>query len=247
MKTSQPHDRGFRAFTLVELLTVVAIVGVLVGITLSAIPLVRESTNRSRCASNLRQIHTATMAFAIDNQGYLPSVEAKTDAQRPAGAKENWWRELLPYFTSYTSGSIAEDYTKIFRCDTHAARLRGAGVGESASRMNYGMNWSLGFCAEMTLNSRSRVRYQTLPEPARTIMVSEGAYNSTTPIATLRYGNIKVGATFDGVFIGGAHRGANNILWADGHVSSWKNVSLLAANPPAGNPDPVTTYWRPGF
>lgn len=247
ISTAPTRGNPVRGFTLIELLTVVVIIGVLVGLALFGAPRIREAAHGSRCVTNLRQIHGLMITFASDNQGFLPSVEAKTDSARPSGAKENWWREILPYYSNYISGSIAEADTRVLRCDTHAMNLTDAGLSASAVRMNYGMNWSLGFCAEASLNSRQRVRYQAIPEPARTIMVSEAAYNSSTPIATLRNGNIRSSATFGGVYEGGTHRGANNILWVDGHVTAWRDVVRLAAAQSSGDANPVSTYWRPGF
>ena len=46
-----------RAVTLVELLIVVAIIGVLMGLLLPAVQAAREAARRTQCASNLRQFH----------------------------------------------------------------------------------------------------------------------------------------------------------------------------------------------
>lgn len=48
---------GRRAVTLVELLIVVAIIGVLMGLLLPAVQAAREAARRTQCASNLRQFH----------------------------------------------------------------------------------------------------------------------------------------------------------------------------------------------
>ncbi|MGI9455005.1 MAG: DUF1559 domain-containing protein [Aeoliella sp.] len=66
-----------RAFTLVELLVVVAIIGILVAMLLPAIQAARESARRSSCKNNLKQLALGCQMYH-DSNGMLP-MGAATD------------------------------------------------------------------------------------------------------------------------------------------------------------------------
>ena len=69
VRRSRPVRRGF---TLVELLTTLAIILVLISILLVTIQRVRASATSAKCLSNLRQIHSTFLIYAADHQTRLP-------------------------------------------------------------------------------------------------------------------------------------------------------------------------------
>jgi prepilin-type N-terminal cleavage/methylation domain-containing protein len=60
-----------KAFSILELLVVVGIVGVLVSILLPAVGKARASAARVACMSNLRQLVQAQMMYVAESGGYL--------------------------------------------------------------------------------------------------------------------------------------------------------------------------------
>jgi prepilin-type N-terminal cleavage/methylation domain-containing protein len=92
------------AFTLVELLVVIAIIGTLVGLLLPAVQSARESARRSSCSNNMKQIGLA-LHNLVDAKGQLPvaaDVYPATDGCSIGGywgasAYKNWNVDLLPF------------------------------------------------------------------------------------------------------------------------------------------------------
>jgi prepilin-type N-terminal cleavage/methylation domain-containing protein len=70
------------AFTLVELLVVIAIIGVLVGLMLPAIQASREAGRRGECINKIKQIALATLAYESNRGSFPPAFTPnRTDAQ----------------------------------------------------------------------------------------------------------------------------------------------------------------------
>jgi prepilin-type N-terminal cleavage/methylation domain-containing protein/prepilin-type processing-associated H-X9-DG protein len=61
------------AFTLIELLTVIAIIGILAAILLPVVGKVRRTASSAQCASHMRQVGLAVQLYAEDNRGHLPT------------------------------------------------------------------------------------------------------------------------------------------------------------------------------
>ena len=77
-----------KRFTLVELLVVIGVIAILASLLLPALKQARERAMRIACLSNLRQLGTATVAYATDANGYYPSGDHKLYASGYGGACE---------------------------------------------------------------------------------------------------------------------------------------------------------------
>ena len=104
---NQPKNRlrqqNSRGFTLVELLVVVAILGILVSLLLPAVNAAREAARRIQCANNLRQIGIALTNYH-DSQGTLPYAHGN-DRNRYTWA---WSAVILPFIEEGAAHDICD-------------------------------------------------------------------------------------------------------------------------------------------
>jgi len=84
---SLPRRRrpGAGAFTLVELLVVIGIIGVLIGILLPALTRARRQAKQTQCASNMRQCALAILQYAANNKGLLPPAMISPSSKNGGG------------------------------------------------------------------------------------------------------------------------------------------------------------------
>lgn len=72
------------AFTLLELLIVIAIIGVLAGLLLPAASQAKRKAKSAACRANLHQLGLAVRTYADDNEGLLPVIDPAGTAPRSA-------------------------------------------------------------------------------------------------------------------------------------------------------------------
>lgn len=85
---------SYVAFTLVELLVVISIIGLLAGLAVPAINGGLKSSKAGACLSNLHQIGLATMAYAADNSFKLPDAGT--------GPSDMWATKLATFISTGT-------------------------------------------------------------------------------------------------------------------------------------------------
>lgn len=104
------------AFTLIELLTVIAIIGILAAILIPVVGAVRENARQTKCMSNLRQVALAVLTYESEI-GHLPGPSFRR-VRRPFGDVPDY-REINWTLDSYIGGRRSE----VWDCPSNAMQF----------------------------------------------------------------------------------------------------------------------------
>lgn len=251
-----------RAFTLVELLVVVAVLALLLGILLPSLGRARRGAWQVQCLSNVRQLQTASDLYANDHDGrFMPGAEgiASANLRRWHGTRANAGEPftparapITPYLTDSSAGSAASRACPSFT--PRAAELRESSAGFELSSGGYGYNnafvgverqqiapgaWSV--ASDATGAQRARFR-----SPARTVSFGDAALAADQLI---EYSFIE--PPFWPDFPGARpdpsthfrHDGGAGIAWLDGHATSESRTFTQASGVYTSDPATLGTGW----
>ncbi len=191
-------------FTLVEILVVIAILGLLSALLFAAFARVREKGRSASCQSNLRQIALAMQQYVGDNDGTFPAMWFVTDKDTPKAKMFEWKEVIMPYAKS----------DAIFRCPS-------SNVESPNDHVGYNYNW-------LDLN---KIVWSPNRDPKKNQIVGQHEANFDALADVVL--NYDVMATkFDGSMVDGReiesscgpmpasdlHSGGANFAYGDGHV-----------------------------
>ena len=213
MQTNSVRHSKPEAITLLELICAVSVVAIVGLLAFAAFRGAQAASKRTQCISNLRQVNSAVLLYAVDHDGALPaSSELPADQEREIWVR---YRELVLSYLDTSSGSTLAS-AQTFRCPVDHV--------EAPERPSYYFNGGNEY--DESFPGLAGRRLASIQHPARTILVAEAA-------ASLPY------SWHEPEPSGGLYTNARNVVsFCDGHVAFvpiyWDGVHLAATvDPPA--------------
>jgi prepilin-type N-terminal cleavage/methylation domain-containing protein/prepilin-type processing-associated H-X9-DG protein len=259
-ETSPPgNPRQHGAFTLVELLVVIAVIGVLASLLLPSLAQTKSQAQAAFCQNNTRQLILGCLMYCDDNGGFFPYNLAGTAVH----TNSNWASDLLNWemdsdntnaalLTGAALGPYVAQSAAIYHCpaDTALGAIQRSAGWPNRAR-SYSINASIGDAGELTqsgVNTNNPYyvqffKYSSVPEPAKIFVFMEEHPDTI----------------YDGYFLNRAylsewlrlpashHDGGASVSFADGHAElhHWQDASTKAPAEPDGAAAVVLTNLPP--
>jgi prepilin-type N-terminal cleavage/methylation domain-containing protein/prepilin-type processing-associated H-X9-DG protein len=206
------------AFTLIELLTVIAIIAVLAGLLLPSLGQARASARRVNCLSNMRQLGFAIHLYAGDFHGTLPCPS------EAFGDMACWFYAVDPFLSGqHTSGTpVPAQKLALIKQDPIWSRFGATTKAKWRTiKMNRKLvgNSSTGHPDYSVANPLVQPKWRKISQvrkPDTTPLLVDGTVETTgSDVIKCQYEAWEVHAEL-------RHNRAANILFVDGHIQVWQ-------------------------
>lgn len=204
-------------FTLVELLVVVAIIGILAALLFPLGKSMIEKGNSTKCVNNLRQIGGAIGQYINDNDGYLPYSAGPSYAGVGTSYTFSVWQAPLAYYLGIGQLSPSTPYTTMPSYDNPSAKHPFNCPSCKTSFRTYTANkYAMGFLPSGATSPYPRRKPLAFQRPTQLILITD----SQTVDGQITGNTMQFDDTNYQTIIGTRHNGKANALFADFHIES---------------------------
>lgn len=235
-------------FSLIELLTVIAIIAILAAILIPVAGKVRQQARLTNCTSNLRQWGTANLLHAADHSGLIPwdgwegSNNSSPDNIIEHEGTLPWFNALPPYISSPPVRELAADDNlpqlgdnSLFICPS-AERS-----DDSPAWLCYGPNYLLSYAGAPSPIRVSITKLSMIREPNRVPLFAE-----TTNHAPGSAGIAALNANPRYLADANRHENRAPVVFFDGHIEIFRPEELILQYRGWDNPNfPQRVRWNP--
>jgi len=206
---------GHGGFTLIELLVVIAVIAILAGVLFPVFVTAKQQGHQARCVSNLKQIASAWLLYADDNDGRAcPSYYSRN------GSFYSW--DFTATAEGYRPGLLGP-YTKagrLYSCPTFHGEAWGRPFTGYAYNASYigGDTAAVGSSYEVI---KPACLVNQIAQPSHTAVFADAGFGS--PVSAhnyLRAPSDRISGTFRNATVHFRHNGSANVAYADGCVRS---------------------------
>lgn len=234
------RTRRHSAFTLVELLVVIAVVGILAALMFPALNAAKSAANNVKCVSNLKQIGVGLFSYAADHDGALIPGAQVPPPDATYSSSYQWFQALEDYMGGDSQKGRSKNHPSWQECP---AKVFPSTTAPSINNIGYGWNWiasfsvggitqgGFGYLPDQPAWGGYASRVGQVTKPSQTIIVGDSMdlanitadYQNTVlypaPIAVLAPGSWAAWST-PPTMRASRHGGKGNYLMADGHVEA---------------------------
>jgi len=219
------YPKPVRAFTLIELLSVIAVIALLAALLGPALSSVRERAKSIKCTNNLRQWSIALAIYVDDHDDQIPRRGQGVRPLSVVDRMEDWFNALppilgLPPYSVLSTGTASNqvDGETVFDCPSVPPQ-------KEEIVLSYGMNLFLS-----PWNRLNPDRLGAISQPSSRVFLADGPliYSSTVPSS-------------EPYSVQPRHAGNANVSFLDGHVRRFSGEYLGCG---VGDPKRADIHWQ---